>query len=514
MAWVLFGITVALLAGIAFGAAGLADIKNIHNNWDKRRCDIAIIMLSMFLKPDDDPRSASQFATDNFSFCQSQLSKDVLRLMMMPLVKILMGVLNAIKQMGPVLNNVRSMMANAAGSFQKLLNQRQKTFQAVQTAVGYSSYRINSIMGRMVAIIYSTVYAGLSAFIAFLNLKDFILKIVMIIIGILMAIVIFLFLFLAPTIPLIIAVIVALSSLGIAMGGAASAFCVEPQALVKMEDGNLKYLSEIQIGDRLASHNDNPNIVSGILYANSEEIPLVSLYGVKMSGSHRVYYNESCILAQDHPDALPCKESVPRLICLNTTTHHVPIISQKNILWVSDWQEMESEEDKMWYFMVNNMLNNNSHPLTSFPTCTPLHDIRTQVFVKDQGWTPVHEVTIGSYIQDQNQTYTRVEGIYYGNIQSYIKQLKPGWISDGTWVLHGKVWKYMNLSQHYYEKGTLIHQGCILVTKSGSYNILYDNMPITIRDFTEVGMDHIDKTYKMIDTLLQSKQAAKKVNLQ
>ena len=514
MAWVLFGITVALLAGIAFGAAGLADIKNIQNNWDKRRCDIAIIMLSMFLKPDEDPRSASQFATDNFSFCQSQLSKDVLRLMMMPLVKILMGVLTAVQQMGPVLNNVRSMLANAAGSFQKLLNQRQKTFQAVQMAVGYSSYRINSIMGRMVAIIYSTVYAGLSAFIAFLNLKDFILKIVMIIIGILMAIVIFLFLFLAPTIPLIIAVVVALSSLGVAMGGAASAFCIEPQALVKMEDDTLQYLSEIKIGDRLAPHGNHPNIVTGILYANSEEIPLVSLYGIKMSGSHRVYYNETCILAQEHPDALPCKEILPRLICLNTTTHHVPIVSQKNILWVSDWQEMETEEDKMWYFMVNDMLNKKSLPLTSLPTCTPLHDIHGQVFVKEKGWVPAHQVSIGSYIQDHNNEFTRVEGIYYGNVQSYLKQLKHGWVSDGTWTLHHNSWKYMIHGEHYYEKGNVIQQGCIFVTKSGSYNILYDNQPITIRDFTEVGMENIHHTYKMIDTLLQSKQATKKVNLQ
>ncbi len=513
MEWFIFLITVAVLGGITFGAAGLADIKNIQNNWEKHRCDLLVILLSVFLKPEDDPRTASQFATDNFAFCQSQLSKDVLRLMMMPLVKVLMGVLKSVQGLGSVMNGTRTMLASAAGSFQKLLNQRQKTFQAVQMAVGYSSYRINSIMSRMVATIYSVVYAGMSAFIAFLNLKDYILKIVMIIIGILMAIVIFLFLFLAPTIPLIIAVIVALTSMGVAMGGAASAFCIEPMALVKMEDDTLKYLFEIQIGDRLASHDSTPNIVTGILHANSETIPLVSLYGVKMSGSHRVYYNDDCILAQEHPDAAPIKDTVPYLICLNTSTHHVPIMSQKNVLWVSDWQEMESEEDKMWYFMVNDMLNKKSYPLTTLPTSTPLHDIHTKVFVKDKGWTPAYEVPVGSYIQDGHQ-FTIVEGIYSGKLTSYIKQLKPGWISDGTWVLHNTIWKYMNHSEHHYEKGNIIHNGCIFVTKSGSYDILYDNRPITIRDFTEVGMDNIQDTYKMIDMLLQSKQAAKKVTLQ
>jgi hypothetical protein len=72
----------------------------------------------------------------------------------------------------------------------------------------------------------------------------------------------------------------------------------------------------------------------------------------------------------------------------------------------------------------------------------------------------------------------------------------------------------MNHSEHHYEKGNIIHNGCIFVTKSGSYDILYDNRPITIRDFTEVGMDNIQDTYKMIDMLLQAKQAAKKVTLQ
>ncbi len=506
--------TVAILGGIAFGAGGLADIKSIQNNWDKRRCDVLIMLLAMFLKPDDDPRTSSQFATENFAFCQSQLSKNILSLLMMPLVKGMMRILNVLKGLGTVLNGTRTMLSSAAGSFQKLLTQRQKTFQAVQMAVGYSSYRINSIMGRMVATIYSVVYAGMSAFIAFLNLKDFILKIVMIIIGILMAIVIFLFLFLAPTIPLIIAVIVALTSMGVAMGGAASAFCVEPKALVKMEDDTLQYLFEVKIGDRLASQNGSPNIVTGILHANSESIPLVSLYGVKMSGSHRVYYNESCILAQEHPDAIPITDTMPYLICLNTTTHHVPIMSQKNVLWVSDWQEMDSEEDKMWYVMVNNMLNNNSHPLTMRPTSTPLHDQNAKVFVKEKGWTPAHEVPIGSYIHDRQNQFTQVEGIYTGNLTSYIKQLKPGWISDGTWVLHDSLWKYMIHSEHHYEKGTILHHGCIFVTKSGSYDILCDNQPITIRDFTEVGMDRIQETYKTIDVLLQSKQATKKVTLQ
>ncbi len=514
MAWGLFIVTVAILGSIAFGAAGLAEIKNIQNNWDKRRCDLIIMLLSVFLKPEDDPRSASQFATDNFAFCQSQLSKDVLRLMMMPLVKILMGVLSAVQGMGSVLNGTRTMLAGAAESFQKLLQQRQRTFQAVQMAVGYSSYRMNSIMGRMVATVYSVVYAGMSAFIAFLNLKDYILKIVMIIIGILMAIVIFLFLFLAPTIPLIIAVIVALTSMGVAMGGAASAFCVEPKALVKMEDDTLKYLFELKIGDRLASQNETPNLVTGILHAKSDTIPLVSLYGVKMSGSRRVYYKDACILAQEHPDATPIEEKLPYLICLNTTTHSVPIISQKNILWVSDWQEMEDEEDKYWYFMVNDMLNQKSHPLQSIPTSTPLHDQNAKVYVKDHGWTHAYEVPMGAYIRDRLQHYTQVEGIYYGNLTSYIKQLKPGWVSDGTWVLHDKIWKYMMHSHHHYKKGNILHPGCILVTKSGTYDILYDKQTITIRDFTEVGMDNIEKTYKMIDRLLQSKQATKKVNLQ
>ena len=52
---------------------GESSKKEIMTNWSERRCDFDVILSSFMYKPEDDARSASEFSSDNFSFCIQKL---------------------------------------------------------------------------------------------------------------------------------------------------------------------------------------------------------------------------------------------------------------------------------------------------------------------------------------------------------------------------------------------------------------------------------------------------------
>jgi hypothetical protein len=367
---------------------------------------------------------------------------------------------------------------------------------------------------RAVAAVLSTVYAGMSFLTGFLNMYDYVVKVVIIILSILVALIFFLFFALIPVMPVIFTVISVLvgAGLGSAVGGMASVFCVDPDAGVCMADGSVKALKEVRVGDVLAGRRaDSPdqlNVVEGVLVCSGEEEACVSIHGVKMSGSHRVLYEDAYILARDHPEAVPA-DPLPRLVCLNTSHHDVPIVSTEGscageTLWVGDWEEVDDDAGRRaWLAMVNDVLNPGLSPQLCFnkePSTVPLLSPSTLVRERTRGFIPLREVQIGDYILDAEKHYTRVQATYKGSFQADNRE--SFWISDGVWVytmdgiwtpcIYGSVKASTSLSA-----STL--QGLNIITESGSFYIKHNGINTLVRDFTEMGKEALAESYKYLD---------------
>ena len=65
--WPFILITFALFLGLGYMIAGL-ERTSVINDWKNRRCELPIMTAAFFFKPDDDVRSSSDFASDNFNF--------------------------------------------------------------------------------------------------------------------------------------------------------------------------------------------------------------------------------------------------------------------------------------------------------------------------------------------------------------------------------------------------------------------------------------------------------------
>jgi len=477
-----------------FMLAGM-NIEELKGKWAEKRCDFDVMLLAPFLKPGDNPQSAFGYAYSNFQYCMENNAESILRSAFGPLFSVVKSFLGVLSTITGVLNGVRDQFATLVKKYDALIKTRYTQYKQIQFQAAKGWHMLGSAMNRMSAVLTSFLWIGVSAIIGLLNLKDYVVKVVLIIIGILMAMVIILFLFMAPVIPVIIITIGVLAGAGIAMGGAAGVFCVEPRALVKMADGSFKYNHDISVGDLLESKDGKPNIVTGLLYANGEDHKIMEINGICMSAGHRVMYNGNMMLASEHPEAKQSTKIFDRLICLNTTGHVVPIATGDQTLWVGDWQEIDLEEDHHWINAIDRIINPEK-PFVSgtYPRHPPQIDPSCNIKVEGKGWTQASNVNIGDQILDAGGEWTKVLAKYYGTYYG-------GTVSDGVWYQHNDQWRFGFRPPQIPH----LHYGVFFVTTSGTFVVKTPEGDITVRDFTECGVDTIDSTYEMLDSILLKK---------
>lgn len=500
-------LTLALTAGLAFLIAS-TDIEAIKGNWDKRRCEVPIQLSAYLFKPDSDPRTPSQFASDNFSFCTKQVVNSVLQAAFAPLYAVAGQQTNTISGLQGPLNSVRGMLANAKNTFSKTMDKQYRQFTAITVLATKTWQHLMFAMGRIQAMVLSFVYIGLSLSATVQMTLQFILKVIAIFIGILAAMIILLFFILFPFMPMILSMIVVLTSMGLASAGMAGAFCIDPEAKIQMADGSIKSLKDIKLGDKLQSmtFGKGPNVVEGVLRVDATSEPLVVLNGVLLSKSHRVYYNKRWILAKDHPDATATSRVLPELICLNTSEHSVPVVGLRGTVYAGDWEEVDTEEGRrFWIEWVHLQLNGGHHKPSLYPTAIPLVSPELKVHKEGGGWVPIKTIQIGDSIYG-NGRYTKVKGIYSGQFQTDEHPTNPEWISDGVWIRReGRFWSPTMGGIQETEDGDATVKGLFVVTEDGCVSVYRFGKQELLRDFTEVGMASIEKCYGVLDTFLHKK---------
>ena len=502
-------LTTVVLTGIVAALIVNADLEGIRQNWDTRRCELPVMMAASLVKPKDITMSGFDFTQSNFKFCMSGVANSALRLAFAPFYAILGKQVDAMKLIQIPMNGVRAMLARAKLIFESYLGNQAQKYNVVAIAMRKTWQHLVFAMGRIQAIVFSIVYLGLSANALFQNTIEFVFFVIKVFIIIVISLIILLFFVLLPVIPAILGVIAVMASVGIGTSGLAGPFCVDPNAMVRMADGSLQKLGTIRCGDKLFSQvPDQDNTVEGILKADADATPLVELYGVKMSGSHRVLWKGKWILAEEHSDAKPLgSERLPRLICLNTSRHEVPIATgDYTTVWVGDWEEVDSAEGRRaWIEMVDILLNKGSFSAVPQPTAVPLVSPETKVFKEDGSAVPIHTIQIGDKILSKDRLATTVVAVYNGAMRVAEAPKSPEWCSDGVWKwISDKFWT-CGKGLESCATGSESVEGVFLVTEDETFLIELTGKQVLVRDFTEVGASRIHETYEMLDLCINKK---------
>lgn len=520
---------------IAFGlvfALGLTiaslERTGVMNNWDKRRCELPVAMAARFFKPDWDPRSKGEFANDNFDFCMKTYIDKFMALLMTP-INALFG--KHANLAGDAIGMVDTIRKIAASMFNALLGFLDTYFRKFNASVYEMSRVIQYLrmaMRRANAVVVSMLYTGITMFRGLLNTIQFVIKVILIICGILLAIIIILIFVLFPFIPMILAVLGAIVATVLALvmviagevGAEASSdksgFCFSGWTMVATVDKDgkevAKPVSELKIGDELAQ---GCGKITTIIQMDGTEIPLYHLNGIMVSGSHLVKGTDGQwkSVSQDERAVKTHVES-SILYCFNTTTHNIPVYSdKKEVIMFRDWEEIEDDDEKgqyEWNYIVLKMLNKFTNynlwkDSLKITTNIPLMSGKTKVKTQD-GFIPIESMFIGlKHIVDTKGNKYKVLGIVKGEVEE-VDAMKTKELEIWNTELYEYVNEVWIKTKSKVVPGTDKMEGMTIITESGEFIIWDENekKERVVRDFTEVGYKTIHETYPFVASRLRT----------
>ena len=457
------------------------DRQDVMANWDQKRCDLPVMMAASFYLPPGDTRTGSEFATENFEFCVNQIVREVFTFALAPFLTLFGGQMDAAEVVREIQTSLRGMLATFQKKFSNLLDGVFQRFMNVGFQLRQIYARFLALMQKAHAIALSAVFTGMSMIVGIDNSIQFVEKVVLIIMGVIIGLIILLFAILIPFIPTIILPTIAILAAagGGAVGGMADAFCFSADTILKKQDGTAVRIDSLVTGDFLADGSE----VEGILYFDGHNVDLYQLGKVKVSADHLVYYEAlaSWISVEDHPNAMRISPE-PLLICLNTSTRVIPIDGYQ----FRDWEEIPPNRpdlDTQWNRIIAAKLGTtNQYDAHEYPILAPYWSVKH----KENGLIFLSDVRLGDEIM-AGDIYTRVLGVYHGEEEASSKTF---WTSDSIW------WRVANRWQ---QKPPSIKKvsrtGIHLITESGTFSIFNNNAMFEIRDFTEIGHKRLSETY-------------------
>lgn len=486
---ILFLIVLFLLAGLGI-IIGTLDRADILANWDQRRCNLPVIITASFYKPAENPIDATTFAIENFQFCISSIASDVMTQVMAPFIALLKSEMEVGNVIAEIQNKIRLMIANFQKGFTSLLDSVFQRFMMIGFHTRLIYKRFMDAMNRAFTIALDTVFLGIAMITGIENFYNFVIKVVTIMLGIMVGLIILLFFILLPVLPIILTTIGVLVAAGVpGVAGMAGAFCFVPETLLKKKNGDSIQISQLNIGDIL----EDGSIVEGIVKMDGTDTNLYDVNGVKVSGSHLIYYGplDKYIFVKDHPDAHRISHKSELLYCLNTSTRKIPIQGQI----FRDWEELPNslQAVKGWNELVGHLLktSQNCNQIQAYPIFSPSWLIQEET----KGQMAIDAVKVGDRILD-GDVYTDVLGVYEG-----IEEVptKINWYAESIRFKEGNEWKMK--AQIPVPK--TLQRGNTLITRSGSFSVIEQSgNAVQVRDFTEVGIENIEKTYHWMEQIL------------
>jgi hypothetical protein len=451
-----------------------------------------------YFKPDQDPRTPGEFATDNFSFCIKSLVHDVMEVVMAPFMEVFSGQASSTNVITEMMNGIREIITALYDAFLSFIEPFLMKFMAITFQFGIKMQHIRAAFRRVSAMALSTVFTGLTFIKGIQNAIDLVIKIVMIILIILVVLVILLFFILFPFIPIILAVISVIVAVGTASvaasaGGMKGTFCFEPSTRIVLASGASVQIRDLTLGTVL----QGGAVVTESMKFDGSTSPLYLLNGIFVSGSHLVQGTDGAWQSVlNDPRAVPTGYTVPVLYCLNTSTHTIPVLERGGgTVLFRDWEEMKEDDDEAhrgWNALVSSLLGGVSDSSDEPDERPCLLDPSLQVLSMTRGLLPIEKVEMGEllYLDHGGAVTTKVLGLIQGDTQgraesgwmtSCIVQQTSGWVRTTTLA-----------------SGSSAVRGGHLVTDTGLLRLFTSTGPLLIRDMTETGIHQIHTTYDFV----------------
>ena len=519
-----FFLIIVLCVGLLAVGGAVAGV-NIAEHWDEHRCDPYVVPFSAWFKPATDMRTPSQFATDNWSFCQKQYVEGAIA----TAAAVPKELAAASAATVGVVQDITSVVGDVFYDLWKFCYQTYTTFmtQMKTAAKLFQNFMVNiyTMIEKINGIVLSIVFGLIALIVTTINAVQITLIVVTIVIGILLILQILLFYILAPissliiTISALVSVVTVVVTTAIAAAMIAELFdpgaCFATGTAIRMRNGDTKPIETVALGDEL----EGGGYVTAC-HAFWTADALYDVSGIQVTGDHLMFLADGTrIPVREVPAAIPIAptwwqtfQGGTSLWCLTTSNRIIPAVSSTgSTVRFADWEEIDEEDTgalTRWYGRVWAVLNPET-PLRAprdldseaglSPNClVACADWRDRLHYKS-----ISDIVVGDRVFDSPTTTTMVVGtvVLAGDqttdavIVAETEDDGPQIISCATWVREQGVWGPASMSISARPVDYHAIEWRHLYTKSGSFMIKGD---IRVRDASEVGLGQLRPLVKSI----------------
>ena len=462
--------TVLLFIGLA-AVVNTALRVDVGKNWNENRCDPYVVPIAGFFKPTGDKRTMSEFARDNWQFCQKKYVEGAIREMVEAPKQLAaaqsgtVGIIDDVASgLSDVFVDVWQFCYEAYSGFMSQIEHAAKLLQNF-------FIRFHYMMGQLQAATLSIVYGLISMIILYVDVTKVVIIVTIIITGILVGLQIILFYILAPISGLIALTVSLVSVVAVVVATAVAAafvaelftpgscFAAGTRVLMGRSDsgGGDKPIETVAVGDTLR----DGGVVSATHVFWSPDA-LYDIDGIHVTGDHLVSHPDrprQLIPASRHPAAQPITARLLErfqggkwLYCLTTTTRRIPCRGAAGAMIFGDWEEIQEDDTSRleeWHREVWHRLNGAAYPVGRIdrrileaeaglaPDCL----VACLSWTGRQIWKRISEVEVGERVFDRLGHTTTVVGrvIMAGDqatdaIKVRSPEHGPQLVSPATWI--------------------------------------------------------------------------------
>ena len=342
----------------------IVNIQPIKDDWVNQRCNASIIPFAGIINPPEG-KTATEFTQENFTYCTQNILTSIAGVFLAPINYIFKiintlfeDILQALQYIRQLIDSIRQKFAAIAEEIYGRVSNTIFTFFPI-------IIKIKNALEESRAIMISGLYTSLGSYYTLKSLMGAIVQIaVLVLIALAILVVVMWLCFMWPVAAagtaawsvcaafLIIIIVFCTDTLHISVPGMPSPpkkpSCFDEDTLLKMSDNSYKKIKDIEVGDIL--YEDGEVTAKMILDANGVE--MFDLFGLKISGKHKIKTNGKWIYICHHPNAIKINNYKKSFIyCLNTKSKEINIESNndeenivKTILTFNDWDEVFEEE--------------------------------------------------------------------------------------------------------------------------------------------------------------------------
>jgi len=324
--------------------------QGLIDDWPNQRCNVAVIPYAGYITHPEGT-TAFDYTQENFSYCIQNVLSGITGHAVQPLSFITTGITNMANSVQESLQAVRAVFDRIRSAVEAVIQNIMSRLINVITPIQQIILGAKDILNKMQGIMVTILFSALGGY---YSLKSLLGAIAQFIIFSLIAIAIVIFIlmilpftagFAVPLIVIFVATSAVLSSLLIAMKlflgidgyVVPSMKCFDKNTEIPMNDGSMKIISEIRVGDVLFDNNQ----VTAVIRVASAGSDMYYLDDIFVSDSHIVNYHGKWIPVAKHPDSIKCVEYIePYLYCLNTSNKTIVI----NHTIFTDWDELYGKD--------------------------------------------------------------------------------------------------------------------------------------------------------------------------